>query len=67
MPLLTNADSLRALPQGLDATRTVLPDVFNWPMFAVALVLMTAPVVHLLRPFAHTKSPGQSIGVLQHD
>jgi hypothetical protein len=62
------ADSLRMLPQGLDATRTVLPGVFNWPMFVVALALMTAPVVHwLARPFAHTKSTGQSIGALQHD
>jgi hypothetical protein len=64
------ADSLRVLPQGLDATRTVVPDAFNWPMFVVALALMTAPVVHLLaRRFAHTKSPAtvQPIGALQHD
>ena len=40
-------DSLRALPQGLDATRHVLPQTFNWPVFIVALVLMAAPVVHI--------------------
>ena len=28
------ADALRAVPQGLDATRMVLPTVFNWPVFA---------------------------------
>ena len=41
------ADSLRALPQGLDATRNVLPHIFNWPLFIVALTLMTAPLVHI--------------------
>jgi hypothetical protein len=43
------ADSLRALPQGFFATRTVLPQQFNWPVFGVALALMAGPVVHLLR------------------
>ena len=42
------ADSLRVVPQGLDATRMVVPQVFNWPMFVVALALMTAPVAHSL-------------------
>ena len=38
------ADSLAAAHRGLDAIRTVLPDKFNWPMFCVALALMSAPV-----------------------
>jgi hypothetical protein len=38
------ADSLAAAHLGLDAIRTVLPDKFNWPMFCVALALMSAPV-----------------------
>jgi hypothetical protein len=37
------ADSLRVVHQGLDATRDVLPSPFNWPVFCVALLLMTAP------------------------
>jgi hypothetical protein len=37
------ADSLRVVHQGLDATRQVLPRPFNWPVFCVALMLMTAP------------------------
>jgi len=41
------ADSLRAAPHGLDATRMVLPAAFNWPVFLVALALMAAPVAHL--------------------
>ena len=41
------ADSLRAVPHGLDATRMVLPAAFNWPVFLVALALMAAPVAHL--------------------
>jgi len=43
------ADSLRIVHEGLDATRTVLPTSFNWPVFAVALVLMAAPVAPLAR------------------
>jgi hypothetical protein len=38
------ADSLAAAHRGLDAIRTVLPNKFNWPMFCVALALMSAPV-----------------------
>ena len=41
------ADSLRAVPEGMDATRTVLPTAFNWWVFLVALVLMAAPVAHM--------------------
>ena len=41
------ADALRALPQGLEATRTVLPQVFNWWGFIAALMLMAAPVAQM--------------------
>ncbi len=39
------ADTLRVAGQGPEAIRNVLPVQFNWPLFGVALVLMTAPVV----------------------
>jgi hypothetical protein len=39
------ADSLRAVDQGLDAARSVLPKTFNWPVFGIALNLMAAPIV----------------------
>jgi hypothetical protein len=42
------ADALRALPDGPDAVRMVLPETFNWPLFLVALALMAAPVAALL-------------------
>jgi len=41
------ADSLRTVHQGLDVTRQVLPEAFNWSMFAVALTLMAAPVAQI--------------------
>lgn len=47
------ADSLRIVHEGIDATRTVLPTAFNWPVFVVALALMAAPVADVawrLRP-----------------
>jgi hypothetical protein len=39
------ADALSALPRGLEATQTVLPETFNWPLFCLALLLMALPVV----------------------
>jgi len=41
------ADALRSAPQGVTAAASVLPRSFNWPVFAVALFLMAAPVVQL--------------------
>jgi hypothetical protein len=41
-------DALRALPGGRDAILRVLPAAFNWPLFSVALVLLAAPVAHLV-------------------
>jgi hypothetical protein len=39
------ADSIAAAPRGMDAIRMALPDKFDWPLFCVALALMSAPVV----------------------
>ena len=43
------ADTLAASHHGLDAIRTMLPVKFNWPMFCVALALMSVPVMRLFR------------------
>jgi hypothetical protein len=40
------ADSIRSMPQGLDAMTSVLPKSFNWWVFCAALTLMAAPVAH---------------------
>jgi hypothetical protein len=42
-------DAFRALPNGRDAVLQVLPTTFNWPLFWMALLLMTTPVVHSMR------------------
>lgn len=41
------ADALRTVPEGMAATRTVLPTAFNWSVFVVALALMAAPVADI--------------------
>jgi hypothetical protein len=38
------ADAIHAVPHGLDEITQLLPTEFNWPLFSVALTLMTAPV-----------------------
>ena len=42
------ADALRVADRGTFVVRKVLPVVFNWPLFLVALALMAAPVAQLL-------------------
>jgi hypothetical protein len=51
------ADSLHLLDQGIDATRQVLPTRFNWPLFCVALALMSMPVVQIWRDLQMRKLP----------
>jgi len=41
------ADALHVAHLGADATRAMLPDAFNWSVFAVALMLMAAPVAQM--------------------
>lgn len=41
------SDSLHLVHRGLDATRLMLPERFNWSLFAVALALMAMPVVQI--------------------
>jgi hypothetical protein len=37
------ADAIAALGRGVDAARTVLPETFNWPLFVIAIALMSVP------------------------
>ena len=39
-------DAWRALPHGRDAVMQVLPTTFNWPLFWVALLLISLPALH---------------------
>ena len=39
------ADTLAAVPRGLEAICSVLPQKFDWPLFLVAMFLMAAPVI----------------------
>ena len=52
------ADALRVASQGPDAVRNVLPHWFNWPLFAMGLVLMAAPIARVVwlrtRPMKRT-------------
>ena len=49
------ADSIAAAQRGLEAIRSVLPEKFNWLLFGVALVLMSAPVVRPVLEFLKRK------------
>jgi hypothetical protein len=43
------ADTIASAPRGFDAVRLALPENFNWPLFLVALALMSAPAIQLAR------------------
>jgi len=45
------ADAIRVFSRGLDAVRLVLPERFNWPLFCLALALMSAPLLQMGRRF----------------
>ena len=53
------ADAIRAVGGGVEAVRTVLPIWFNWPLFAVALALLAAPIVDLSRQIWNRHSTRQ--------
>jgi hypothetical protein len=42
------ADALRVASQGPEAVRNVLPQWFNWPLFAMGLVLMAVPIARVV-------------------
>lgn len=42
-------DAIQSVSNGVDATRRMLPMHFNWPLFIVALVLMSAPIIDVGR------------------
>jgi hypothetical protein len=42
-------DAVRVAGHGTQALRELLPTQFNWPLFITALVLMSAPVVEIIR------------------
>ena len=42
------ADTLRVAGQSIEVLRNVLPPSFNWPLFCLALLLMTAPIAQLI-------------------
>lgn len=43
------ADSIAAAHHNFDAIRIVLPERFDWPLFGVALLLMSAPAIQIGR------------------
>ena len=43
------ADAIAALPGGPEAVRTVLPQQFNWMLFAFAWLLMSVPIFDMTR------------------
>jgi hypothetical protein len=48
-PAVFMADTMRVADGGVEALCNVLPAKFNWPVFGVALALLTAPVVDVVR------------------
>ncbi len=57
-------DAWRALPYGRDAVLQVLPATFNWPMFWLAVLLMTSPIVQHVAFLRTKKSVFPPVGRL---
>ena len=54
------ADAIRTADQGTDALRNMLPVRFNWPLFGVALALMTLPLADVARQELRARCKGES-------
>jgi hypothetical protein len=50
-------DAYRVAGQGEHALRKLLPDHFHWPWFILALLLMSAPIIEILRRLRTVRSP----------
>jgi len=42
------ADAVRVADQGVEGIRNVLPSRFNWPLFGMALMLMSVPILEIV-------------------
>jgi hypothetical protein len=49
------SDALRVVNDGIDAIRNVLPAWFNWPLFIIALALIAAPIIDMIRQIWKTR------------
>ena len=56
-PAVFMQDSLRVADQGTGVIRKVLPTHFNWPLFLIALALMSAPVLRQLLSLRRAPAP----------
>ena len=51
------ADAIRISDGGVDALRNLLPTAFSWPLFCIALALMSAPALKLARDLWAEREP----------
>lgn len=49
------ATSLQVMPDGDQAVRQALPVSFNWPLFGLALILLTVPIINMIWQLLHRK------------
>ena len=50
-------DAYRVAGQGEHALRNLLPELFHWQVFSLALLLMSAPIMEILRRLRVVRSP----------
>jgi hypothetical protein len=59
--LVFMSDAIRAVDGGIEAIRTVLPVWFNWPVFIIALVLMAASIIEMIKQIWRGRKGQESI------
>lgn len=60
------ADTLAAVPHGLEAVCNVLPEKFNWPLFLLSLLLMAAPAVRTVWQLSRRQVQAEISGTTQN-
>ena len=56
------ADAIRVSGQGIKAIQNVVPMTFNWPLFLMAVLLMSAPIAHLAWQVHSRRSESRETG-----
>ncbi|MGH7600938.1 MAG: hypothetical protein ACREOI_31660 [bacterium] len=59
--LVFMSDAIRAVDGGIESVRTVLPVWFNWPVFIIALVLMAAPILDMIKQIWSSRERGEKL------
>ncbi len=62
--LVFMSDALRVVNGGIEAIRMTLPAWFNWPVFIIALILIAAPILDMIKQIWQRRKPHAGVAMV---